>query len=86
MRNFAEKVGVLYLGKIVETGDTARVFADPQHDYTQAASRLGAGDLGGGGGDAPGDPADRRGNPDCRETPRPAPKPGGLGKRPERGS
>ena len=35
MRNFAEKVGVLYLGKIVETGDTARVFADPQHDYTR---------------------------------------------------
>jgi peptide/nickel transport system ATP-binding protein len=35
MRNFAEKVGVLYLGKIVETGDTASVFANPQHDYTR---------------------------------------------------
>jgi peptide/nickel transport system ATP-binding protein len=35
MRNFAEKVGVLYLGKIVETGDTESVFANPQHDYTR---------------------------------------------------
>ena len=26
MRNFAQKVGVLYLGKIVETGDTGAVF------------------------------------------------------------
>ena len=35
MRNFAEKVGVLYLGKIVETGDTGAVFENPQHDYTR---------------------------------------------------
>jgi peptide/nickel transport system ATP-binding protein len=35
MRNFAEKVGVLYLGKIVETGDTESVFANPRHDYTR---------------------------------------------------
>ncbi|WP_448956493.1 ATP-binding cassette domain-containing protein [Labrys neptuniae] len=35
MRNFAETVGVLYLGEIVETGPTANVFDDPQHDYTQ---------------------------------------------------
>lgn len=35
MRNFAEKVGVLYLGQIVESGDTATVFEDPQHDYTK---------------------------------------------------
>ncbi len=35
MRNFAQRVGVLYLGKIVETGPVARVFADPRHDYTR---------------------------------------------------
>ena len=35
MRNFAQRVGVLYLGKIVETGPVAPVFAAPQHDYTR---------------------------------------------------
>jgi peptide/nickel transport system ATP-binding protein len=35
MRNFAQKVSVLYLGEIVESGPTARVFEDPQHDYTR---------------------------------------------------
>jgi len=35
MRNFADTVGVLYLGKIVETGPTAAVFEAPQHDYTR---------------------------------------------------
>jgi peptide/nickel transport system ATP-binding protein len=35
MRNFARQVGVLYLGKIVETGPTADVFERPQHDYTR---------------------------------------------------
>ena len=35
MRNFAGQVGVLYRGKIVETGPTADVFVDPQHDYTR---------------------------------------------------
>jgi peptide/nickel transport system ATP-binding protein len=35
MRNFAERVGILYRGKIVETGPTADVFVHPQHDYTQ---------------------------------------------------
>ncbi len=35
MRNFAETVGVLYLGRIVETGPTADVFQNPQHDYTR---------------------------------------------------
>jgi peptide/nickel transport system ATP-binding protein len=35
MRNFADTVGVLYLGKIVETGPTASVFERPQHDYTR---------------------------------------------------
>ena len=35
MRNFASQVGVLYRGKIVETGPTAQVFVNPQHDYTR---------------------------------------------------
>jgi len=35
MRNFAGQVGVLYRGKIVETGPTAEVFVNPQHDYTR---------------------------------------------------
>jgi peptide/nickel transport system ATP-binding protein len=35
MRNFAQDVGVLYLGRIVETGPVAQVFRAPQHDYTR---------------------------------------------------
>ncbi len=35
MRNFADRVGVLYLGKLVETGPTASLFEHPQHGYTQ---------------------------------------------------
>lgn len=35
MRNFAQTVGILYLGKIVETGPVAPVFEHPQHDYTR---------------------------------------------------
>ena len=35
MRNFAGQVGVLYRGKIVETGPTSEVFVQPQHDYTR---------------------------------------------------
>ena len=35
MRNFAATVGILYLGKIVETGPVARVFERPDHDYTR---------------------------------------------------
>jgi peptide/nickel transport system ATP-binding protein len=35
VRNFAQRIGVLYLGKLVETGDTARIFERPEHDYTR---------------------------------------------------
>jgi len=35
MRNFADTVGVLYLGRIVETGPSAEVFEHPRHDYTR---------------------------------------------------
>ena len=35
VRQVADWVGVLYLGKIVELGPTHRVFADPLHPYTR---------------------------------------------------
>lgn len=35
MRNFADRVGILYRGRIVETGPVARVFEAPEHDYTR---------------------------------------------------
>ena len=31
----ADRVAIMYLGRIVETGATADVFADPRHPYTQ---------------------------------------------------
>jgi peptide/nickel transport system ATP-binding protein len=36
VRYFATRVAVMYLGRIVETGRTDRIFASPQHPYTQA--------------------------------------------------
>ncbi len=35
MRNFTDRIAVLYLGQIVETGPTSSVFDNPQHDYTR---------------------------------------------------
>ena len=32
----ADRVAIMYLGRIVETGATADVFANPRHPYTQA--------------------------------------------------
>ena len=36
VRYFATRVAVMYLGRIVETGKTERIFKAPQHPYTQA--------------------------------------------------
>ncbi len=36
VRQIADKVAVMYLGRIVETGDVGEVFARPHHPYTQA--------------------------------------------------
>jgi peptide/nickel transport system ATP-binding protein len=32
----ADRIAVMYLGRIVETGPTAKIFTGPQHPYTQA--------------------------------------------------
>lgn len=35
-RNFAERLAVMYLGRIVELGETAEVIKEPHHPYTTA--------------------------------------------------
>jgi peptide/nickel transport system ATP-binding protein len=36
VRYFADRVAVMYLGRIVELGKTERIFAEPMHPYTKA--------------------------------------------------
>jgi oligopeptide transport system ATP-binding protein len=36
VRHICTRVAVMYVGKIVEMGETERLFADPQHPYTRA--------------------------------------------------
>jgi len=35
VRHIADKVGVMYRGKLVEQGDSEQLFTQPQHDYTR---------------------------------------------------
>jgi oligopeptide/dipeptide ABC transporter ATP-binding protein len=47
VREMCDRVAIMYLGRIVETAETARLFASPAHPYTRmllaAAPRLAAG-------------------------------------------
>ena len=36
VRHISQRVAVMYLGRIVEMGPTAGIFANPQHAYTRA--------------------------------------------------
>src|SRR5699024_8858183 len=36
VRHIADRIVVMYLGKIVEIGDTESIFENPQHPYTKA--------------------------------------------------
>jgi oligopeptide/dipeptide ABC transporter ATP-binding protein len=36
VRQLAHRIAVMYLGRIVETGPTEELLADPRHPYTQA--------------------------------------------------
>lgn len=36
VRHISDRIGVMYLGKMVETGDCGALFSGPQHPYTQA--------------------------------------------------
>jgi oligopeptide/dipeptide ABC transporter ATP-binding protein len=39
VRHVCERVAVMYLGRIVETGETNALFSDPRHPYTQGLLR-----------------------------------------------
>jgi peptide/nickel transport system ATP-binding protein len=36
VRHLCDRVAVMYLGRIVETGDTATIYGSPRHPYTRA--------------------------------------------------
>ena len=35
VKHISTEIAVMYLGEVVENGDTEKVFSDPQHDYTK---------------------------------------------------
>jgi peptide/nickel transport system ATP-binding protein len=42
VRHMATRIGVMYLGRLVEVSDGKQLFAAPRHPYTQDAARRGA--------------------------------------------
>ena len=36
---FCDRIAIMYLGRVVEVGDTEEIFADPKHPYTKALLR-----------------------------------------------
>ncbi len=36
VRSISDRIAVMYLGRLVEVGDTKKVFGDPKHPYTKA--------------------------------------------------
>ena len=36
MRNFCNKIAIMFKGEICESGDTKKIFSNPQHIYTKA--------------------------------------------------
>jgi microcin C transport system ATP-binding protein len=39
VQKFSDRIAVMYQGEIVETGNSAAIFAEPQHDYTKLLMR-----------------------------------------------
>jgi peptide/nickel transport system ATP-binding protein len=39
VRHISDRIAVMYLGKVVETGATEQIFSDPKHPYTQSLLR-----------------------------------------------
>ena len=60
MRNFVSRVGILYLGRLVEVGPVGQLFEAPAHPYTRSLHRRGSRDFRRGRGDEA-EGADRRG-------------------------
>ena len=36
VRHISDRIAIMYLGRVVETGKTSEIFADPRHPYTRA--------------------------------------------------
>jgi peptide/nickel transport system ATP-binding protein len=36
VRHISDRILIMYLGRVVESGPSAAIFADPQHPYTRA--------------------------------------------------
>ena len=84
--HFADKIAVMYLGRIVEQGTAGEVVRNPQHPYTKALAVRGA-EARSTGPVGAADPGRRNPGPDCRAFGLQVPPalPGGRGPVPGRG-